>query len=248
MEIPRVIHQIWIGKSIPPIIKLYMNTFKNQKKQNNFKYKLWSNKDLTKDNFPITYRYIKKILSKKKVIYAMIADLMRLEILYHHGGIYVDTTMELVKPIDDILKNKSPFIMSCEEPCGLKCRGDEGKLYISNSFIASVPGYKVLERLLSDKYLKSIDFDSWANMATGPYYVRKGIKRHSDVKMLPTNYIYPLSFEDEDPCVSLEKKRDLKKIKYNDEKYYYIKFPCTSYKNHNVYMIKHWSVGKTWLI
>lgn len=245
MEITRIIHQIWIGDSLPPILKLYMNTFKNQK---GFQYKLWSNKDLTKDNFPITYKYIKKILSKKKVIYAMIADLMRLEILYHHGGIYVDTTMECVKPLDNILRNKSPFIMSNEEPCGLKCRGNEGKLFISNSFIASIPEYKVLARLLSDKYLESIDFNLPANMATGPYYVRKGIRRHSDVKMLPTKYIYPFGFEDEDLCVSLEKKRSFKKVKYNDEKNYYIKFPCTCFKNENVYMIKHWSVGKTWLI
>jgi len=247
MEIPRVIHQIWIGKDIPPIVKLYMSTFKKQK---GFEYKLWSNKDLTKDNFPITYKYIVKILSKKKIIYAMVADLMRLEILYHHGGIYIDATMERVKSLDKILKTKSPFIMSNEEPCGLKCRGEYNKLFISNSFIASIPGYKVLKRLLSDEYLKSIDFNLPANLATGPYYVRRGIKRHTDVKMLPTKYIYPFPFSEEenyDTCVSLEKKEGFRKVKYNNDKSYYIKFPCTCYKDDNVYIIKHWSVGGTWL-
>lgn len=243
MEIPKIIHQIWIGDSLPPILKLYMSTFKNQK---NFQYKLWRNKDLTKENFPITYKYIKKILSKKKIVYAMIADLMRLEILYHWGGIYVDTTMECLKPLDNLLKTKSPFIMCNEEPCGLKCRGDEGKLFMSIGFIASVPGYKVLKRLLSEKYLEKIDFDLPANMATGPYYVRKGIKRYSDVKLLPTKYIYPLGIEDEDPCFSLEKNTGFKKVKYNNEKNYYIKFPCTYFKNEKVYMTKHWPTGKTW--
>lgn len=180
ISIPRIIHQIWIGKAIPPIVKLYMGTFK---KQEGFKYKLWTNEDLNKDNFPITYKYIKKLLSKKKVVYAMIADLMRLEILYHYGGIYIDTTMECVKPLDFISNylKKYPFIMSNEENCGLRCRGNNGMLFISNSFIASVPKYKVLERLLSDKYLESIDFRLPANIATGPYYVRTGIK---DIMML----------------------------------------------------------------
>lgn len=243
-DIPPIIHQIWIGKSIPPIIKLYMNTFKKQK---GFIYKLWCNQDINKENFPITYKYIKRLLSKKKIIYAMIADLMRLEILYHHGGIYIDTTMECIKPLSFILKYKSPFIMSNEQKCGLKCRGKNNMLYITNSFIASIPGYKVLERLLSEKYLKSIDFNLPANIATGPYYVRSGIKRHNDVKILPTSYIYPFSPDKEDPCVSVKKENGFRKVKYNDDKSYYIRFPCDVYKREKVYIVKHWSVGGTWI-
>lgn len=244
-KIPKIIHQIWIGNDIPPIIKLYMGTFK---KQRGFKYKLWSNSDLTRENFPITYKYIKRLLSKKKVIYAMIADLMRLEILYHYGGIYVDVTMECVKSLNFILKYKSPFIMSNEEKCGLKCRGENGMLFISNSFIASIPKYKVLQRLLSDKYLKSIDFTLPANIATGPYYVRKGIKRHSDVKLLPSKYVYPFSPYEEDPCVFLvNEKKGLRKAIYNKDKTYYIKFPCNVYKGEKVYIVKHWSIGGTWI-
>lgn len=244
MEIPKIIHQIWIGNSMPPIIELYTESFKKQK---GFKYRLWLNEDIKRENFPLTYKYIKRLLARKRVIYAMISDLMRLEILYHHGGIYVDTTMECVKSLNSILKDESPFIMSNENPCGLKCRGKYNKLFISNSFIASIPKYKVLERLLSEKYLKSIDFNIPANLATGPYYVRTGIKRHKDVKLLPTKYIYPFNYKDEDPCISLEKKKGFRKVKYNDEKQYYIKFPCTFYKKENVYIIKHWSLGKTWI-
>lgn len=249
-KIPRIIHQIWISSpfiksvQIPPIIQLYMDTFKSNK---DFEYKLWKNEDLNKDNFPITFKYIKKLLSKKKIIFAMIADLMRLEILYHHGGIYIDVTMECVKPLNFILKYKNPFIMSNEKSCGLRCRGKDGMLYVSNSFIASVPKYKVLERLLSDEYLESIDFKLSANIATGPYYIRKGIKRHSDVKLLPTKYIYPFQSDEEDPCVSLTPKKSYKKVKYNNEKKYYIKFPCNVYKNDKVYIVKHWSVGGTWI-
>ena len=87
--IPKIFHQIWIGSALPPVLKPFMNTFK---KMPGYKYKLWKNTDLTEQNFPITWPYIQHIMARRKIIYAMIADLMRLEILYHYGGIYVDTT------------------------------------------------------------------------------------------------------------------------------------------------------------
>ena len=140
---------------------------------------------------------------------------MRLEILYHIGGVYIDTTIEYVKNLNKILNIDSKFIMSNEENCGLKCIGSKG-LYISNSFIASMPKYKVIERLVSHEYLSSIDFSLPANVSTGPYYVRTGIKRNSDVKMLPTKYIYPISYNShkDDKCVSYKKQPDFIKTKY----------------------------------
>ena len=91
--IPKIIHQIWIGGKIPPLQGLYSNTWKDMK---DWKYKMWGNKDLTEKNFPITWKYIQKSLDagrnklgnvKKK--YAQVGDLMRLEILYKYGGVYL---------------------------------------------------------------------------------------------------------------------------------------------------------------
>jgi len=245
-NIPKIFHQIWIGGDIPPVLKHIMSTFR---KMEGYKYKLWKNKDLTEDNFPITWEYIQNIQSKKKVIYAMIADLMRLEILYHYGGIYVDTTAFAIKNFDGILDNKSKFIMSNEQDCGLKCK-HLNKKYISNSFIASVPHYKVLERLLSKSSLDKIDFSLKANYATGPYYVRTGIKRADDVKMLATKLIYPEnSDENPDKCVFEERdKKGLKKLKYIKDIVYYLKLPCTSEDYPEAYMLKTWTIGGSWLL
>jgi mannosyltransferase OCH1-like enzyme len=243
--IPKIFHQIWIGSEVPPVLKPIMATFKKMK---GYKYKLWKNKDLTEKNFPITWDYITYLLTRKKIVYAMIADLMRLEILYHHGGIYVDTTMFALKNFDDILDVKSMFIMSNENDCGLKCKSKKG-MYISNSFIASVPEYKVLARLLSDKSLENIDFDLPANQATGPYFVRKGIKRHDDVKMLPTKFIYPSDAEvDIDKCVfESRSEKGLTKKKYIGDKVYFIKIPCSDKEYPNSYTHKTWVIGGTWL-
>jgi hypothetical protein len=233
-----IIHQIWVGGELQPILKYYTKTFK---KLPGFQYKLWGMKDLTEKNFPLTWWYIKDFLTRPKIVWAKIADLMRLELLYHNGGIYVDTTMEYIGNIDIITNSTAKFIMSNEEPCGLACRGTDNRLFISNSFIASVPKYKVLERLLSEKYLSKIDLDGKANLTTGPYYVRTGIKRHNDVKMLSRDLIYP--FVEEDTCVKYEPGRGLIKTKYFNTEFY-IKFPCKQHPDS--IMIKHWDVGGSW--
>jgi mannosyltransferase OCH1-like enzyme len=176
-QIPKIIHQIWIGGEMPDILKVYTNEWK---KMRGWDYKLWSNNDLHKDNFPITWNLIKKGLCLEKPIYAMIADLMRLEILYHHGGVYLDTTFEKVKNLNTLLEKRGyKFVMSNEIPDpDLKLR------YISNSFIASVPHYVVLKRLLRPKKLSEIDIHGRTNKQTGPYYVRSGIKRYILIVLL----------------------------------------------------------------
>ena len=240
--IPKIFHQIRIGSALPPVLKPFMNTFK---KMPGYKYKLWKNTDLTEQNFPITWPYIQHIMARRKIIYAMIADLMRLEILYHYGGIYVDTTAIAFKNFDGILDMPSKFFMSNEMDCGLKCKGGKRK-YISNSFIASVPRYKVLKRLLSEDKLSMIDFSLPANIATGPYYVRTGITRSSDVKMLPTSFIYPENTDDK--CVfETRVKKGLTKLKYLGDRVYYIKLPCTQYDYPGAYMAKSWMIGGTWI-
>ena len=63
--------------------------------------------------------------------------------------------------------------------------------YISNSFIASVPRYVVLKRLMSPKKLAKIDIHGRANKQTGPYYVRTGVKKKKEVTLIPIKKIYP---------------------------------------------------------
>ncbi len=241
-QIPKIVHQIWIGSEMPDILKMYTNGWK---KMRGWDYKLWGNNDLHKDNFPITWDLIKKIMCLEKPVYAMIADLMRLEILYHHGGVYLDTTFEKVKNLNTLLEKRGyKFIMSNEIP-----DPDLKLQYISNSFIASVPRYVVLKRLLSPKKLAKIDIHERANKQTGPYYVRTGIKKKKEVTLIPTKQIYPYSITEWNddimcPCVSLSRKKGFKRYTYFG-KTYYIKYPCRAYPS--AYMIKQWNIGGTWL-
>ena len=234
---------------MPSIIKYYTSTFKKLEDEG-FEYRLWGNEDINEINFPKTFTTINKLLSRTKILYAQIADIMRLEILYNHGGIYVDTTMEYIGNIDNIPIDEYPFILSNEKNCGLDCVGKYDKKFISNSFIASVPRYIVLERLLDKKKMDEIliNYNNYpVNVLSGPYYLRRGIEDESEVKVLDINLIYPFNYENEDnfdKCLSYDEKIGYEKEQYFDN-VFYIKKPCDEYKDS--VMIKHWDVGGSWI-
>ena len=60
------------------------------------------------DNFDVyTTRYTREAYALKK--YAFVSDYARFWVLYKYGGLYFDTDVELIKPIDDIIA-RGPFM------------------------------------------------------------------------------------------------------------------------------------------
>lgn len=101
--IPKVIHQIWIGPRDPPLI--WINTWKNDyiKKYPEWKYKLWTNKDV--DSVFAKYSGLRKIFDREPKLCGK-ADIMRYLILYEHGGIYIDADSVWVnkKDLTELIK------------------------------------------------------------------------------------------------------------------------------------------------
>jgi mannosyltransferase OCH1-like enzyme len=101
MSVPKIIHQIWIG-SKPAPLKL-MNTWKE--KQPDFEYIFWNEEEFVKRNmiFECQNRIdeIEEICGK--------TDIMRWEILYRFGGIYVDADTEPLKRMPEIILNYNFF-------------------------------------------------------------------------------------------------------------------------------------------
>jgi hypothetical protein len=121
---------------------------------------------------------------------------------------------------------------------------------MSNSVIASVPKHTVLKRLLSNTYLGRIDLAEPANLSTGPYYLRSGIKpkslKREGVVILPTDTIYPVhgDLEQPDKCVSYSPRKGFKKYVMGANTSY-INYPCKAYPKS--YIIKHFDIGGTWI-
>lgn len=96
--IPKTIHYIWLGGGeMPKAIKKYMSSWKILEK-NGFTIYRWDEKNLQIDNLP---EAINAALKFKK--YAFAADYFRLMILYKHGGVYLDTDIEVRRDFTPLL-------------------------------------------------------------------------------------------------------------------------------------------------
>ena len=172
-KIPHIIHQIWVGPNpIPSKSKKFIKDIK--KLHPNFEYKLWTDKDITKDNFT-NYEYIKNSKS-----YAQKADIMRYEILYNHGGIYLDIDFEIFKNLEPLLTNE---LVLCSED-------NFSNFHITNAFIACTKHNPNLKRCVDG--IKKIDFSAMINFATGPVYFKKNIIMNTHVTLLDSNVLYPV--------------------------------------------------------
>ena len=138
--IPKTIHYCWFGKKkLPDSVKKNIASWK--KYCPDFKIKEWneSNFNVDSNNF-IAQAYNNKA-------WAFVSDYARLDIIYKYGGIYLDTDVEIIKNIDDLLKNNAFIGLQRQQ---LLCASGLG--------IGAEPGNPVIKEM-RDVYL-NLDFDS----------------------------------------------------------------------------------------
>jgi hypothetical protein len=262
--IPLLFHQIWIGGKLPPAQKaIYKH---NKSLLIGWKCKLWGDKDLTKKNFPRTWTAIQKskrmaIISKQNR-FAQISDLMRYEILYHHGGVYMDAGMEVTKNLSPLVDAKTTLLIANEwGDWQTVKRNDYSKRYMSNSFIGSVPHGEYVDCATSTKMLSKINFKSrYINETTGPVYWFKCIKREKGVKLLRRKEIYPFNWY-EGPCAFNDtakpftdktisiKRLNSKQSLFQDRCKRLVFISIGSLKKHypDSFAVKHWDLGGSWV-
>lgn len=95
--IPKIIHYCWFGHN--PLPASALKCIASWKKYlPDFEIKEWN-----EDNFDVNIiPYTLQAYEAKK--YAFVSDYARYWILYNYGGVYFDTDVEVIKPIDDIIK------------------------------------------------------------------------------------------------------------------------------------------------
>lgn len=128
--IPKVIHYCWFGEN--PKNELIENCIKSWKKYApNFEIIEWN-----ESNFNVNkYLYSQQAYESKK--YAFVSDVARFDILYNQGGIYLDTDVELIKPIDEFLDNR------------LFMGYDQKDLVASGLIMGAEKGHPLLQKIIS---------------------------------------------------------------------------------------------------
>lgn len=128
--IPKVIHYCWFGRGQMP--KLALKCIESWKKYcPDYEIKEWN-----EDNFDLDmYPYVREAYDARK--FAFVTDVVRLYALYHEGGIYMDTDVEVIKPLDSLLQYDA-------------VSGFESPTQIQTGLMASRDGHPLFKELLDE--------------------------------------------------------------------------------------------------
>lgn len=188
--IPKVIHYCWFGKNPKPA--LAKRCIKSWHKHcPDYKIIEWNEENFDISSMPL---YVRQAYDAKK--WAFVTDYVRLKVVYDHGGIYMDTDVELKKTLNSLLHYSAYF-------------GFEDEMHINTGLgFGAIAGHEILKELMKDYdkipfILESGDFDQ----ETCPSRNTKVLLRHSlklndskqmldgDVLILPSIYLCPLSYQ-----------------------------------------------------
>lgn len=167
--ISKVVHYCWFGQNPKPaLIKQCMKSW--HEKLPDWKFMEWN-----ESNSPIEQPFVKKALRDKKFAFA--ADYVRLYALDLFGGVYLDTDLELVKGLNDLLSNECFFGYEEKNNCVIGC-----------SVIGSRPKHPALASML-DHYTAEADYTPIPVIATA--LINDNIALKNTVTIYPYEYFYP---------------------------------------------------------
>ena len=120
--IPKVIHYCWFGRGqMPELAQRCINSWKKYLPE--YEIKEWN-----EDNFDLNlYPYTREAYDNRK--FAFVTDVVRMYALYHEGGIYMDTDVEVLKSLDPFLRHHafSGFENDINIPTGIMASEKGGK-------------------------------------------------------------------------------------------------------------------------
>jgi len=179
MSIPKKLSHIWIGNLPAP--RKWMESWKKHHPE--WSYTLYDNKFLSSHNFK-TKNQINEYIKRGQ--YAGAADLMRLEILYEHGGFMPGADSICLMNTDVLFTKECAYTVYENE----LVRGE-----LVSPIQACQPGNKfILEMIheLSNTPPELLD-EPW--ISTGNLFTTQAIKKASpEIVIFPSHYLIPVHF------------------------------------------------------
>jgi hypothetical protein len=187
MSIPKVIHYCWFGRGkMPALAQKCIESWKKYCPE----YRIVCHNE---DNFDISEnRYAKEAYDAGK--WAFVSDYVRLKVLYDEGGIYLDTDVEIIKPIGNLIEER-----------GYMGFDDNGLVSTGLGF-ACEKGNELVGRLLSDyDDISFVRHDGTYDLTPCPDRNSQTMKRlgmdfgnkdqiFMGIHMLPEDYLCPIKY------------------------------------------------------
>lgn len=180
-KIPKIVHFCWFGYGTKP--RLVQKCMKSWKKfLPEYQFVEWN-----EQNFDINrIRYIKEAYAAKK--YAFVSDYVRLHALYHYGGIYLDTDVEVLKSLNPLLVNTM-------------FTGFEDQTYLQSGTIGAVKGHSFIKGFMeyyhSRRFIKpdgSFDMTTNTNIMTS-LCLPLSLKQNGEHQILKNgSVVYPRTY------------------------------------------------------
>jgi mannosyltransferase OCH1-like enzyme len=177
--IPRIFHHIWPGDDdIPePVARMRQSWARHHP---GWELRLWRPSDLT---------WLRNhALFERATSYAQKADIARFEVIARHGGVYLDTDMEALQPIDHLLEGLDFFA------------GRELDGTICTAIFGAAPGSQLLREVVATVPVSCL-MNRPITVQTGPVFLTRVIEkgRWEDrpwVRVFPVPLFYPYDWSE----------------------------------------------------
>lgn len=186
-KIPKTIHYCWFGGyEKPDIVKKCIASWKVNLSE-------YETIEWNENNFDIKCNpYVREAYESEK--FAFVSDYVRVYALYHFGGVYLDTDVEVFKSFDALLHHDSFW-------------GFEQEDYIATSTIGAAKGNKLIKQFLDSYTEKSFikedgSYDDLTNVAmVTEILINIGLKKNGQYQEIndigvfyPQTYFSPYDY------------------------------------------------------
>ena len=206
--IPKIIHYCWFGGN--PLPKSALKCIESWRKFfPDYEIKEWN-----ESNFDVNMMaYTREAYAAKK--YAYVSDVARFYILYHEGGLYFDTDVEVVAPFDDILK-KGAF-MGIEIPADENIKQPSVNPGLGLGVESNHPFFdKMLKHYEKSHFVdeKGVQMEGTVVAHTTDMLKEQGLKPTNAIQQVEGIWIYPMDYFNplEDATGILRKTKNTRSI------------------------------------
>lgn len=183
--IPKTIHYIWFGgKPLPKLAEKCIASWK--KYLPDYEIKRWDESNFDINIIP----YTQEAAAAKK--WAFVSDYARFWILYHYGGIYFDTDVEVIRPMNDILARGAYMGCECDDV-------SQGVTIAPGLGFACESGSTTLQAIMDEYTERHFDpehIDKTIVQHTTDYFCTQGFDdcNPNDIQQVANFTIYPKEY------------------------------------------------------
>ncbi len=181
LRIPKIIHQIWLGSPLPQEFIALQQSWIDHHLGRDWMYKLWTDEDVAQ------LQLYNQEFYDDTDNYGVKSDILRWELLFNYGGVYIDMDYECLRSLDEL--HYTYDFYTALQPL------DTLFIQLGAALVGARPGHPILQHCIET--IRNDWHHKGAPKKTGPvhftksFYAMAGLDGNKDIAF-PAFYFYPL--------------------------------------------------------